>query len=120
MKATIKKGLFALVSLWHCAVSFISPCALLFTFACFADVNNDDGYAATFICGCFLLFLWALLFLPSFFYLTSTLKRRKKIFAFIPLSVFVLFSVIGVAVIGFPSIGEVLSDIFVVFNTPIG
>lgn len=115
MKNVFKKILFIILSVWHCAMSLISPTWLLFIIAFFADIHNDDGYAATFICGCFLLFLWALLFLPSFFYLTSTLKRRKKIFAFIPLSVFVLFSVIGVAVIGFPSIGEVLSDMFVVF-----
>lgn len=111
-----KKFLFILSSLWHCTVSFFSPWWLLLAVACLADVKNDE-YAASLLLGCVLLFFWLLFFIPSFTYLTRTLKNSKKLLGLIPLAAFIIFSIIGMTVFGFPTAGEILSDICSLVNT---
>ena len=106
-----KKFLFILSSLWHCTVSFFSPWWLLLSFAGIFDVNNDE-YSASLLVGGVLLFFWTLCFIPSFAYLTRTLKNHKKLLGLIPLATFILFSVVGMVIFGFPSAGEIISDIF--------
>lgn len=97
MKSVTNKLLFALLSLWHCAVSFISPWCIAFNYYCITDINSDE-YGASLLFGFVLLFLWLIFFLPSFIYLTLKLKNRKNILAYIPALAFVLIAATSILI----------------------
>ena len=94
---TVKTALFALAGHWHCAVSFFSPWWLTLTVAFIADIHHDE-YDISFMLGSVMLVIWAVAFIPSFFYLTNFLKKKKRAFSLLPLLAFALFSLAGFAI----------------------
>ena len=101
MNSINKRVVIILLSIWHCAVSFISPWWLAFTLACFADVHNDE-YDISVMIGCFMVIIWSVVFIPSFVSLLTKLKKVKRGLVFLPFCAFFVFGLIGFVVLVLP------------------
>ncbi len=103
MKA-ISKLSFALLSIWHCIVSFFSSYWLILSFYFMFDKTTDEVEVSLMV-GVFMAIIWIIAYIPSFVALTKRIYRHKNniIFALIPTFTSVILVIISLLFLYFIS-----------------